>query len=115
MRLINDFFGPGLLPAAPVPWTTALVIQTGQPEEDENHRGSIGGRGPVSAISALLKTGAKWDGSCRPRAGTWPFPFVGREEAEYAEFKSYRKRAQTGPEGDSVVTGFGIAAGPPVS
>ncbi|WP_319584957.1 glucokinase [uncultured Pseudodesulfovibrio sp.] len=82
----------------------ALVIQDGEAMEGE----TIGviGAGTGLGYSAMFKTSGKW-AAIPSEGGHMAFPFVGREEAEYAEFNRLES-GRNWPEGDSVVTGLGL-------
>jgi glucokinase len=102
-RLINDFSAQAYACRTSAV-DDALAVQPGEPVEGE----PIGviGAGTGLGYSALFRTGGKW-AAVPSEGGHMVFPFVGREEAEYAEFN----RVESGrnwPEGDSVVTGLGL-------
>ena len=82
----------------------ARDIQPGQGVDRE----SIGviGAGTGLGYSALVWAGNRWS-ALPSEGGHMGFPFVGREEAEYAEFNR-RESGRNWPEGDSVVTGLGL-------
>jgi len=103
VRLINDFSAQAFACRTRAV-DDALVIQAGQPVEDE----TIGviGAGTGLGYSALLKTGTKWT-ALPSEGGHMAFPFVGPEEAEYAEFNRIES-GRNWSEGDSVVTGLGL-------
>ncbi|WP_272699652.1 glucokinase [Desulfovibrio sp. Fe33] len=103
VRLINDFSAQAFACRTSAV-DDALVVQEGESVEGE----TIGviGAGTGLGYSALLKTGGIWT-ALPSEGGHMAFPFVGREEAGYAEFN----RVESGrnwPEGDSVVTGLGL-------
>lgn len=82
----------------------ARDIQAGKSVDYE----SIGviGAGTGLGYSALVWAGNQWS-ALPSEGGHMAFPFVGKEEAEYAEFNR-RESGRNWPEGDSVVTGLGL-------
>jgi len=83
----------------------ARDIQAGE-GVDRDPVGVIGA-GTGLGYSALIWAESRWT-ALPSEGGHMSFPFIGKEEAEYAEFN----RSESGrnwPEGDSVVTGLGLS------
>ncbi|MCJ2163962.1 MULTISPECIES: glucokinase [unclassified Pseudodesulfovibrio] len=101
--LINDFSAQAFACRTSAV-ENALVIQEGEGVDGE----TIGviGAGTGLGYSALLKVGDNWT-ALPSEGGHMAFPFIGRDEAEYAEFNRIES-GRNWPEGDSVVTGLGL-------
>lgn len=101
--LINDFAAQAYACRTPAV-AGAKVLQAGESAERE----PIGviGAGTGLGYSALVWAETRW-AALPSEGGHMTFPFVGREEAEYAEFNR-RESGRNWPEGDSVVTGLGL-------
>jgi glucokinase len=82
----------------------AMVIQEGI----AHARGALAvvGAGTGLGYSALVPTEKGWT-AIPSEGGHMAFPFVGKEEAEYAEFNR-NESGRNWAEGDSVVTGLGL-------
>ncbi|EGB13812.1 Glucokinase [Pseudodesulfovibrio mercurii] len=103
VRLINDFSAQAYACRTSAV-ADALVIQAGEPVDGETI--GIIGAGTGLGYSALLRTGDTWT-ALPSEGGHMAFPFIGRDEAEYAEFNRIES-GRNWPEGDSVVTGLGL-------
>ncbi|AMK11676.1 glucokinase [Pseudodesulfovibrio indicus] len=103
VRLINDFSAQAYATRTSAV-DDALVVQAGEPVEGETI--AVIGAGTGLGYSALLWTGAAWT-ALPSEGGHMAFPFIGRDEAEYAEFNRMES-GRNWPEGDSVVTGLGL-------
>ena len=103
VRLINDFSAQAFACRTEAV-RDALVVQDGTPVEGD----TIGviGAGTGLGYSALIKTCDGWT-ALPSEGGHMAFPFIGRDEAEYAEFNRIES-GRNWPEGDSVVTGLGL-------
>ncbi|WP_243546117.1 glucokinase [Pseudodesulfovibrio tunisiensis] len=82
----------------------AVVLQDGEHDD----LGVIGviGAGTGLGYSGLIRGETRWT-ALASEGGHMAFPFVGKEEAEYAEFNR-RESGRCWPEGDTVVTGLGL-------
>lgn len=101
--LINDFC------AQAYACRTSAVTGAGELQAGEGvDRDTIGviGAGTGLGYSALIWAENRWT-ALPSEGGHMAFPFVGKEEAEYAEFNR-RESGRNWPEGDSVVTGLGL-------
>jgi len=101
--LINDFVAQAFACRTQAV-DNATVIQEGTALDQETL--VVVGAGTGLGYSALIPSEKGW-AAISSEGGHMAFPFIGKEEAEYAEFnrsESGRKWA----EGDSVVTGLGL-------
>ncbi|MBG0789614.1 MAG: glucokinase [Desulfovibrionaceae bacterium] len=103
VRLINDFSAQAYACRTPAV-AEAKVVQAGE-AVDREPIGVIGA-GTGLGYSALIWAGNRWT-ALPSEGGHMSFPFVGRDEAEYAEFNRLES-GRNWPEGDSVVTGLGL-------